>query len=79
MLREIVLREYIERKPTLEDRANNVGLDEMLKKLRDNEWIDASEEVIALKHFELTYQGVIDPKNKEHYIEWKATLYPNLN
>ncbi len=72
MMEQIVYVYRMDRAPTLEDRANKIGLEEFIKELREHGWVDSSSRITALKRFRIRYEGHEEPGN--NYVRWSAVL-----
>jgi len=70
MINTVVYKHIMDRAPTLEDRAQKIGMEGFLKRLQDEGWTD--ENFVCLKRCSVTYEGHAEPGN--NYIEWSAVL-----
>ena len=70
MVETIIYQHKMDRPPTLEDRAQRVGMEGFFEELQRQEWAD--DNLRALKRFRVTYEGHEEPGN--NYIRWAAIL-----
>jgi|GEM_PF-4001407 hypothetical protein len=66
----IVYRHKMGRPPTLEDRAQRVGMKGFFEEVQKHDWVDKG--LRSLKRFKVTYEVHEEPDN--NYIQWTAIL-----